>query len=247
MKNLKIEKPIISFDLETTGVDVAKDRIVQYSFIKIMPDGTEEKKTALVNPGIPIPEGASAVHGIYDKDVKDAKMFSMIAPYILPWIDKSIMAGYNIINFDIPLLATEFERVGISDHGLYEMDMIDAMVLYGEYRPRTLVAATKDVCGKDISDSAHDAEIDTLATIDVIDGLSDLMELDVAGMLLKSKPEDMVDFAKKLKYDDDGEVIYNIGKDRGSRVKDNPGFARWMLGKDFPPQTKKIINELLKN
>jgi DNA polymerase-3 subunit epsilon len=243
-------KPFITFDLETTGVNTAEDRIVQYCFIKVTQgengEFNEEVKTAYVNPGVPIPKEASDVHGITDEMVKGAHKFSVIAPYMLPWIKDAVILGYNQINFDVPLLATEFERAGISDHGLYDAPMIDAMKLYAQYRERTLTAAFEDVTGEKMSEDAHDAEVDVRATNDVIDGLRDKLNMSFAEMAAKSIPEDMVDFAGKLKYNDNGDVVYAIGKAKGTRVVDDPGFGDWMLKNDFPNQTKKILREILK-
>lgn len=238
----------VAFDLETTGVDTNNDRIVQYCFIKLTPDGESvrrEVKKAYVNPGIKIPKGATDVHGITDEMVSKARLFSEIAPYILPWIEGATLMHFNGRNFDVPLLATEFERAGIKDHGLYDMPGIDVMMMYRQYRSHSLVAAAKDVCGLDIEDSAHDAQVDVQATIDVADGLRRLMNLTFDEMALKSIPEGAVDFAGKLKLDEEGEVIYTIGKAKGTRVLDDPGFGRWMLKEDFPSQTKQILRKLL--
>ena len=246
--NDKENPTIVCFDLETTGVDTSKDRIVQYCFIKLTPDGEsykKEVKTAYVNPGIPIPKEAGDVHGITDEMVADAHKFSVIAPYILPWIEGSMLMHFNGRNFDVPMLATEFERAGIKDHGLYDMPGIDVMMMYREYRSHSLIAAAKDVCDQDIEEDAHDAQVDVQATIDVADGLRKLMGLTLEEMALKSIPEGSVDFAGKLKLDEDGEVVYAIGKSKGVRVSDDPGFGKWMLKNDFPNQTKRILKELL--
>ena len=243
----KKKKDFVAFDLETTGVDTAKDRIVQYCFIKIPADGSKwEVKTKKVNPGMPIPEGASDVHGIYDKDVEEANMFSIIAPHILPWIKDCILVHYNGIGFDVPLLATEFERAGFMDHGLYEAEMIDVMVLYRQYRSHSLIAAAKDLCDEDIEDSAHDAEVDVRATMKVLSALMDKQKIGVKEAMSNSFSEDHVDFAGKLKIDEDGDPCYAIGKAKGVKVADDPGFGKWMLKQDFPTQTKKILKQLLK-
>jgi DNA polymerase-3 subunit epsilon len=244
------KRDIVCFDLETTGVDTQKDRIVQYCFIKLTYDEkhdeyNREVKTAYINPGIPIPKEATEVHKITDDMVKKSHMFSVVAPYILPWIKGCVIMGYNSIRFDVPLLATEFERAGIPDHGLYDMDMIDAMVLYREYRPATLIAAAMDLLGKDIEGEAHDAEVDVSATIDVVDALRLELVCTEEDLIKKSRPEGMVDFAGKLKLNDDGDVIYAIGKAKGKRVIDDKGFGQWMLKNDFPKETKDKLKELL--
>jgi DNA polymerase-3 subunit epsilon len=236
----------IAFDLETTGVDTQKDRIVQYCFIKMEHGKEWEVKTALVNPGIPIPEGASDVHGIKDEDVKKKHMFSAIAPHLLPWLqpEDAILMHFNGIGFDVPLLATEFERAGFKDHGLYDMKQIDGMVLYRNYRKHSLIAALKDLTGKDLED-AHEAKADVEATIEVIKALMSKQELTVDDAASESIPEDMVDFAGKLKLNDDGEPCYNIGKAKGTPVVEDKGFGEWMLKQDFPTETKKKVKELL--
>lgn len=243
-------RTFVALDFETTGVNTNTDRIVQYCFIKLTPDRdghslVHEVRKGLVNPGMPIPKEATEVHHITDEMVKDARTFSKMAPHILPWLSGSTLVHFNGRNFDIPLLATEFERVGMPDHGLYDMPMIDVMILYRQYRSHSLSAAFKDVCGKDIGEDAHDAQVDVEATIDVMRGLSTLMGMSFDEMALKSIPEGYVDFAGKLKLDDDGCVIYTIGKAKGVRVLDDPGFGKWMLKEDFPNQTKQILRKLL--
>jgi len=244
----KEEKPtFIAFDLETTGVDTSKDRIVQYCFIKMGSGKEWEVKKALVNPGIPIPKGASDVHGIKDEDVAKARMFSEIAPYLLPWLDGAILMHFNGIGFDVPLLATEFERAGYMDHGLYNAKMIDGMVLYRKYRSHSLIAAAKDISNEDIEESAHDAEVDVRATIGVIKGLMGKLSLTASEACVQSFSDGHVDFAGKLKLDEDGHPTYAIGKAKGSRVIDDPGFGEWMLKNDFPTETKNILKQILKN
>lgn len=243
----------VSFDLETTGVNTAKDRIVEYCFIKQTEgEGLDksEEKTAYVNPGISIPQGATDVHKITDEMVSKAHKFGIIAPHLIKWLDpkNNVIVGYNIINFDIPLLATEMERAGIMNHGLYEAKIIDVMVLYRKYRSHSLVAAVKDLLGKDISDDAHAAAVDVNATTDVMIDLMHKESYTLDDMIKESMPEDMVDFARKLKRNTDGDIVYAIGKPevKGKKIKEDVGFGKWMLKSDFPPQTKKILTELLK-
>jgi DNA polymerase-3 subunit epsilon len=246
MKHLKLDRPIVSFDLETTGIDTENDYIVQFNFTKIYPNGDINKYTRLVKPPISIPGGASEVHGITDEKVKYAKPFSYYAPKILAGIKGCYLAGYNTRRFDVPLLARELERNRFKDHDLYEMDHIDVMVLYGLYRPKTLVAAVMDLCGYDL-EGAHDAEADVLGTIDVLDALAKHWEVDnPMEMAERSKPEGTADFAGKLFKDESGFLVYNIGKDKGKRIVDEPGFGRWMLNKDFPEQTKSMIRKELR-
>ena len=246
MNNLKLDKPIVFFDLETTGVDTGKDQICQFSFVKISPDGEITKYTKLVKPSIPIPQVTTDVHGITNEMVKDEDPFSFYITRILSSIANCYLSGYNIRRFDIPLLAAEAERAGHKEHGLYDMEIIDVYPLYNEYRSHKLIAAVLDLCGRDLED-AHDAEADVMGTIDVLDALASKWEIDdPAELVKKSTPEGFADFAGKLALDDDGNVIYAIGKDKGKRLKDEPGFAYWMLNKDFPEETKNVIRKELK-
>jgi DNA polymerase-3 subunit epsilon len=257
-----LKRTIITFDLETTGVNTEKDQICQYYFHKNTPDGETKILTDLVKPTIPIPAEASAVTGITDETVKDAKSFKQLAPSILDFIGSGedlVIAGYNSIGYDVPLLVNEFVRNGIDAKFIYGVPQIDGMVLYRNYRNHKLVSAVKDLCGYDL-EGAHDAGNDVEGTRDVLrcfhqDPNMILPDQDLTGldqeetlqlMISNSRDPNAVDFAGKLIKNEEGIVVYNMGKDKGKSVITYPGFAEWMLMKDFPQQTKYVIRKLLK-
>ena len=166
--NLNLKRPIVFLDLETTGVDPSKDRIVEISLVKVMPDGSEEVKTRRLNPQMHIPEAASAIHHIYDKDVADCPTFSMIAKSLWSYLEGCDLGGYNITKFDIPMLTREFSRAGLT-FTTANRRIIDAYNIFCRMEPRNLSAAYKFFCGKDMKD-AHSAEADTLATVEIFEG-----------------------------------------------------------------------------
>jgi DNA polymerase-3 subunit epsilon len=224
-------------------VDTGKDRIVQYCFIK--KGKKDEVLTGLVNPGIPIPKGASDVHGITDDMVKDADTFNYHVNAISSFIEGCYLSGYNIRRFDVPLLVAEFKRHGYPEgDAIYKMDMIDAMVLYSQYRPKTLSAAYKDLTGEELKD-AHDAEVDVAGTHCVIEKLAEKMCLGLDEMVEASTPEGFVDFAGKLKMNENGDICFAFGKWKDTPVQQEQSYAEWMLRSDFPEETKEIICGLL--
>lgn len=248
-----MDKPIVTFDLETTGVNTSESQIVQYAFYKITIDYEVIELYDLVKPGIPIEKGASEVTGITNEMVAECKPFKYHIPAILEFIEGCIFAGYNIRKFDIPLLVNELKRNGIKyADQYYKYPMMDAMVLYSKFRERTLSAAYQDLTGKQMSEDAHNAMVDVKATWEVLMKLAQrYADIDGDGsidrMVSESTPQDMLDFAGKLK-EVDGKIIYTFGKHMNKGVLDTldtRSYARWMLKSDFPNDTKEILKELL--
>lgn len=244
--NLKLHKPLCTFDLETTGTNVSKDRIVEISILKVNPDASRESKTWLVNPEMPIPMGASEVHGIYDEDVANAPTFKEIAPKIMEMINGSDLAGFNSNRFDVPLLAEELLRAGV-DFDLSKMKLVDAQVIFHKMEPRNLSAAYQFYCNKTL-ENAHSAEADTLATFEILDaqvGRYEEVPNDIAALSEFSYHNKFVDLAGFIALDDAGEEIFTFGKYKGQRVKEvfqrDIGYFGWIQNADFPLYTKKIL------
>lgn len=246
---LNLKRPVVFFDLETTGVDPAKDRIVEISLVKVMPNGDEEIKTRRVNPGMHIPEQASAIHGIYDDDVKDEPRFEQIAKSLAVYIDGCDLAGYNSNKFDIPVLAEEFLRAGV-DVDLKKRKFIDVQNIFHKKEQRTLVAAYKFYCDKELV-QAHSAEADTLATYEVLKAQLDRypdLENDMEFLAAYTEQNSCADYAGRILYDKDGVEVFGFGKHRGKPVaqvfRDEPSYYSWMMEGDFPQYTKKVITEI---
>lgn len=246
---LNLKNPLIFFDLETTGVDVSKDRIVEICYIKVFPDGSEKEYTRRINPGMHIPEGASAVHGIYDDDVKDCPLFREVAKEIAADFEGCDLAGFNSNRFDLPMLAEEFLRAQV-DIDLTRHHAIDVQVLYHKREPRTLSAAHKFYCGCEF-DNAHSALADTRATYEVLKAQLDHyddMENDVAALAKESSFTRNVDFAGRFVYDDTGREVFNFGKYKGEPVaavlQRDPGYYGWMMNGDFPLNTKQVLTRI---
>ncbi len=247
--NLNLKKPIIFFDLETTGTDISKDRIVEICYIKIFPDGRELEYTRRINPGMHIPETASAVHGIYDDDVKDCPLFKEVAKEIANEFEGSDVAGFNSNRFDLPLLAEEFLRAQV-DIDLSRLAAIDVQVLYHKREPRTLTAAYKFYCGKELED-AHSALADTRATYEVLKAQLDHyadMENDMDKLSKESSFTNNVDFAGRIVYDESGREVFNFGKYKGMPVdavlNRDPGYYGWMMNGDFTLNTKQVLTRI---
>lgn len=247
--SLKLNKPIIFLDLETTGVDAAKDRIIEISLVKILPDGSQDIKTRRINPEMHIPEGASDIHHIYDADVADCPTFKSIAKSLWDYIKGCDLGGYNSNKFDIPVLVEEFLRAGV-DVDLKNIRAIDVQNIFHRMEQRTLVAAYKFYCGKDL-EGAHSAEADTLATYEVL--LAQLekyeeLENDVNFLSEFSTRTQNVDYAGRIIYDENGIEVFNFGKHKGRPVvevfKSEPSYYSWMMNGDFPLYTKKIITSI---
>ncbi len=246
---LNLKKPIVFFDLETTGVDVANDRIVEISLHKVMPDGKEETKTMRINPEMPIPLQSTEIHGISDDDVKDEPTFNIVAKDVAKFIEGCDLAGYNSNKFDIPLLAEEFLRVGL-DVDLKKHKLIDVQVIFHKMEQRTLSAAYKFYCEKNLDD-AHSAEADTIATYEIlkaqIDRYSELNN-DVEDLSKFSSHNKNADFAGRIVYNDKEEEVFNFGKYKGQTVESvlekDQGYFSWMLNSDFPLYTKKVLTAI---
>ena len=233
--NLKLHKPLCIFDLETTGTDISKDRIVEICILKVNPDGSRESKTWLINPGIPIPAKASEVHNITDEDVADKPSLKDIAPQIMQMLAGADLGGFNSNRFDVPLLAEE---------------LIDAQVIYHKMEPRNLSAAYKFYCDKTL-ENAHSAEADTHATFEIIDAqVGKYQELgnNVDALSEFSYHSKFADLAGNIIYDSEGVEVFNFGKYKGQRVVDvfkkDIGYFGWIQNADFPRYTKKVLTAI---
>lgn len=250
---LHITKPIAFFDLETTGVNVGLDRIVEISILKINPDGTQETKTKRVNPEMHIPHEVSLIHGIYDKDVVNEPTFKQIASSLNQFLLNTDLAGYNSNKFDIPVLVDEFLRVGL-DFDIKGRRLVDVQNIFHKKEQRTLAAAYKFYCSKELI-NAHTAEADVTATYEVLlsqlDKYDDLQN-DVAFLHEFSNSSKNVDLAGRIVYNEKKEEVFNFGKYKSQKVSDvfakDPSYYDWMLKGDFSRQTKQVLTALrLKN
>lgn len=246
---LKLSRPIVFLDLETTGTDAAKDRIVEISLVKVHPNGNEEVKTRRINPGMPIPPAATAVHKITDEDVKDEPRFEQIAKSLAAYIDGCDLAGYNSNKFDIPVLAEEFLRAGV-DIDLKKRRFVDVQNIFHKMEQRTLVAAYKFYCHKNL-EKAHSAEADTLATYEVLKAQLDRypeLENDIDFLAKFTEQNKCADYAGRILYDDNGVEVFGFGKYKGRSVaevfREEPGYYSWMMNGDFPKYTQKVITEI---
>ena len=244
--NLKLYKPLCIFDLETTGTNVAKDRIVEICILKVNPDASRESKTWLVNPEMLIPKESTAVHGITDEDVKNAPKFKEIAPKIMEMITGSDLGGFNSNRFDVPLLAEELLRSGI-DFDLSKFKLVDAQTIFHKMEPRNLTAAYKFYCKKEL-ENAHSAEADVLATFEVLDaqvGHYEELPNDIAALSEFSFHTKFADLAGMIHFDEEQQEIFAFGKYKGQRVKEvfqkDLGYYGWIQSADFPLYTKKIL------
>lgn len=246
---LNLKNPLVFFDLEATGINIVKDRIVEISYVKVFPNGKEEKMTRRVNPGMPIPPESTAIHGITDEDVKDCPTFKEIAKSLAAQIEGCDLAGYNSNRFDIPMLAEEFLRADV-DIDLNRRKFIDVQTIFHKMEQRTLSAAYKFYCDKSL-ENAHTAEADTVATYEVLKAQLDRypeLQNDVAYLSKYSSYSKNVDFAGRMIYNDKGEEIINFGKYKGRLVsevlKADPGYYSWIMNGDFPLNTKKMLTEI---
>ena len=246
---LKLTKPIVFFDLETTGINIGQHRIVEISLLKIFPNGNKESKTWLVNPEIEIPKEVSAIHGITNEKVVTEPTFKELAETINTMISDSDLAGFNSNRFDIPLLAEEFLRVGI-DFDMNTRKAIDVQVIFHKKEQRTLSAGYKFYCDKILED-AHSAEADTNATYEIlkaqIERYEDI-ENSVAALSAYSTHSKRADFAGFILFNDKEEEIFSFGKYKGRTVEDvfkeNPGYNAWIQNADFPLYTKKVLKAI---
>ena len=246
---LNIKNPIVFLDLETTGINITKDRIVEIALIKVSPNGNEEEKTLRINPTVPIPKDASSVHKIYDEDVKDCPTFKEVAKDIASFIEGCDLAGYNSNKFDIPLLAEEFLRSDV-DIDLKKRKMIDVQTIFHKMEQRTLSAAYKFYCNKSL-ENAHAALADTRATYEVLKAQLDkyeALENDVEFLDKFSTHHKHADFMGRIILNKKDEAIINFGKYKGESVESvlqkDPGYYSWIMNADFPLYTKKIFTEI---
>lgn len=246
---LQLKKPIIFFDLETTGINLMSDRIVEISLIKVMPNGEEIEKTRRINPGIPIPEEASKVHGIYDEDVASCPSFKQVAKDLANIFTGCDIAGFNSNRFDVPMLDQELRRAGIK-FDFSKARFIDVQTIFHKREPRNLIAAYKFYCGKDLTD-AHSANADTRATYEVLmaqyDRYGDL-PTDMAELSEYSGFHHCVDLMGRLIYDEQGREVINFGKYKGCVAADvlrkDPGYYSWILQGDFSENTKDAFTRI---
>jgi DNA polymerase-3 subunit epsilon len=267
---LNLKKPLAFFDLETTGTDIAKDRIVEIAVVKIMPDGQVimmpaqhgKEHRLLVNPTVPIPIEASLVHGVYDADVQDAPLFKDIAPKLFKFLFDCDLGGFNSNRFDIPMLAEEFLRAEI-DFSVEGRNLIDVQVIFHLMEQRNLKAAYKFYCDKQLED-AHEALPDTLATLEVFEAMLDryaqLEVQDEQGQTYRPVQNDMeiihklserkkkADFAGHIVFNEKDQPVFNFGKYKNIQVQEvfgkDLGYFSWMMNADFPLYTKKVLKEI---
>jgi len=241
---LHLTKPVMFFDLETTGTNIINDRIVEISMIKVFPDGHDEQRTIRVNPGRHIPEEASAIHHIHDEDVADKPLFKQIANQLAESFMGCDIAGFNSNKFDVPMLAEEFARAGV-DFDFSSPRFIDVQTIFHKKEQRTLTAAYRFYCDKDL-EAAHSANADTRATYEVLlaqlERYGDLPN-DVAGLAEYSSQNRNVDLMGRLIYDDQRREVINFGKYKGQLAADvlrkDPGYFSWIQQGDFPSDTKR--------
>jgi DNA polymerase-3 subunit epsilon len=247
--NLNLKKPIAFIDLETTGINVTTDRIVELSVLKISPNGKEEWMTTRVNPEIPIPPKTTAIHGITDEDVSKSPTFKEVGKNLATFLEGCDLAGYNAIKFDIPVLAEEFLRVNI-DFNFRKRRYVDVQVIFHKKEQRTLSAAYQFYCKKDL-EGAHGSRADTAATFEVLKSQLDRykdLENDVEKLADFSSFNSNVDFAGRIILDENGLEIFNFGKHKGKPVEavfaEEPAYYSWMMNGEFPLYTKKVLTEI---
>ena len=258
---LKLKNPLAFFDLETTGINISQDRIVEISILKVSPNGEEDIRTYRINPGKPIPAESSMIHGIYDEDVKDCPKFKEMGKTIAKFVEGCDLAGFNIIKFDVPMLVEEFLRAGI-DFEVSKRKLIDAQKIFHLMEKRNLSAAYKFYCDKTL-ENAHSAEADTVATYEILKKQIELYEnqevTDMKGNTLgvikndmeavhKITLQNMVDLAGRMAYNDKGEEVFNFGKHKGKKVlevlKKEPMYYDWIQKNDFSLDTKRKLTEI---
>ncbi len=247
--NLNLTRPLVVFDLETTGINIQRDRIVEISMLKAFPNGDEELRTYRINPTIPIPREASEVHGIYDKDVADKPTFKELAKEIESYLHLCDFGGFNSNKFDFPLLVEEFYRAEI-EIDIDNRKFIDVQRIFHTMEPRNLSAAYKFYCDKTL-ENAHSAEADTVATWNILKAQLERypdLPADVKGLHEFSGQGNNVDLAGRFVYDKNKVPVFNFGKHRGKPVewvlKQEPSYYNWMINGDFPQQTKRVLTRL---
>ncbi|MFA0964282.1 exonuclease domain-containing protein [Roseivirga sp. BDSF3-8] len=256
--HLNLKNPLVFFDLETTGTNISKDRIVELSFLKVLPNQQTESKTMRLNPTIPIPHETSLIHGIYDEDIKDKPTFKQVAKDIAKFLEGADLSGYNIVKFDVPMLVEEFLRVDV-DFNVSNRKLVDSQKIFHMMEKRNLSAALKFYCNKSLND-AHSAEADTIASYEVLkaqierynnEDVTDLKGNKVGriennmDMLHQLTCSNMVDLAGRIVRNEKQIECFNFGKHRGRPVVDvldtEPGYYDWMMRGDFPLDTKRHL------
>lgn len=261
MLQLNLRKPIVFFDLETTGLDIVHDRIIEYAFIKISPNGKEESMSGRLNPEMPVPIEASLIHGIYDEDLIGKPTFRQIARSLATFLEGCDLAGFNILRLDIPILVEEFLRAQV-DFSLHNRHIVDVQRIFHLMEPRTLAAAYRFYCGQEL-EGAHSAEHDARATLEVLKAQVRRYE----GKVIKDKNgkefvpvrndikslHDLsqvrqVDLAGRFSYNENGQEIFNFGKYKGQVItevlKRDPGYYSWFMEADFPRESKQKLTEI---
>lgn len=258
---LNLKKPLIVFDLETTGTNISMDRIVEIAMIKLMPNGEKIEKTRRLNPTIPIPKEVSLIHGIYDEDVANESTFKQVARSMAQFMEGCDLAGYNIMKFDVPLLVEEFLRAEV-DFEVDSRNLLDAQKIFHMMEKRNLTAAYKFYCGKELI-NAHSAAADTTATMEVLlaqiekyEGQEMTNLLGQSMGIIENNPdkihelinEKMVDLAGRIVYDNQGREVFNFGKHKGRLVSEvlkvEPSFYDWMMKGEFPLDTKRKLTKI---
>lgn len=246
---LNLKRPLVVFDLETTGISISTDRIVEIAMIKIHPDGREELKVMKINPGMPIPPESTAIHGISDADVADAPRFEEVAKELAEFMKNADFAGFNSNKFDFPLLVEEYLRAGV-DFDAENRKFIDAQRIFHVMEPRNLSAAYKFYCDKSL-ENAHSAEADTRATLDVLKSQIERYEQlknDVDFLHSFSGQSKNVDLAGRMVFNEQGKEVFNFGKHRGKLVeqvlKQDQGYYQWMMDGDFSRDTKRRLTQI---
>ncbi|MEQ8552503.1 MAG: 3'-5' exonuclease [Cyclobacteriaceae bacterium] len=258
---LNLKNPLVVFDLETTGTNIAQDRIVEMALIKILPDGSVEEKCRRINPEMPIPIETSLIHGIYDEDIKDEPTFKQVGRSLATWLEGCDLAGFNILKFDVPMLVEEFLRTNI-DFDVDNRKLVDAQKIFHLMEKRNLSAALEFYCGKKL-ENAHSALADTQATFEVLvaqiekyegQTVQNLLGEDIGvvennmNTLHQLTNQKMVDLAGRIVYNDKGEEVFNFGKHRGKLVNEilqkEPSFYDWMMKGDFPLDTKRKLTQI---
>jgi DNA polymerase-3 subunit epsilon len=247
--NLKLHKPLCVFDLETTGTNISKDRIIEICILKVNPDSSRESKTWRVNPQMSIPKETSEIHGIYDEDVKDSPTFKEIAPKIIAMISGTDLGGFNSNRFDVPLLAEELLRAEL-DFDVSKFKLVDAQTIFHKMEPRTLTAAYQFYCKKYL-ENAHSAEADVLATFEVLDaqvGHYDDISNEIQHLHELSFHKKFADLAGMLHFDENENEIFAFGKYKGQKVREvfqkDLGYYTWIQNADFPLYTKKVLTAI---
>jgi DNA polymerase-3 subunit epsilon len=247
---LNLKNPLLFFDIESTGLNVATDRIVEISALKVMPNGDQEIKTRRLNPTIPISPEAQNIHGVSNEDVAGCPTFKEVAKSLAQWMSGCDFAGYNAIRFDVPMLAEEFLRAGVN-FDFRKRKLVDIQNIFHKMEQRTLSAALKFYCNKEL-ENAHSAEADTIATFEILeaqlDKYNDVLENDVKFLSEFSTKSKFVDYAGRIVLDEKDVPTINFGKHKGKAVesvfKSDPSYYSWMMNGEFTLDTKQVITEL---